>query len=106
MLNESQLKQIEAVREKIRKTMPTVLCESCYLHKPGTYTRKDCVTYEKRECALEKVYIDQILSLPELAILDKDQSTPEPIYDDSYRYAQKDMLSAHFQRTIDKEDIK
>ncbi|KKL62546.1 hypothetical protein LCGC14_2184120 [marine sediment metagenome] len=52
------------LRENVAKVLPTNnLCEICYLHKPGNYTRKDCVTYGKRLCALENVMVDQILAL-------------------------------------------
>lgn len=72
----------EKVREEVLKAMPIVSCEVCCFHKPGNYTRKDCVTYGKRECAADKMYIDQILSLimgsivervrEEVAVVEKD----------------------------------
>ena len=52
----------DEIRERIAKVMPPVNCETCCLHKPGNYTRKDCVTYGKRLCALEIKQADQILS--------------------------------------------
>ena len=55
------------IREQIVKAMPIAYCDTCYLHKPGTYSRKDCITYGKRLCALEEIYVDQILAIKELA---------------------------------------
>ena len=52
------------IREKLLKVIPTInWCETCKLHQVGNYTRKDCVTYSKRECAYEKVILDQILAI-------------------------------------------
>lgn len=63
-----KIEDIRRLREDIRVAMPPVNCETCYLHKPGTYTRQDCVTYGKRECALETVYIDRICQLIEASL--------------------------------------
>jgi hypothetical protein len=53
----------EILREQIRMAMPPVQCESCYLHRPLTFTKKDCVTYGKRACAYENIYIDNLIKI-------------------------------------------
>ena len=64
-----ETEEMSHFRKRVAEAMPPVNCETCYLHKPGNYTRKDCVTYGKRPCALEDIYIDAILAL--LPILNK-----------------------------------
>lgn len=57
MINEEQKKQIV-------DAIPFVAwCEICYFHKPGNYTRQDCVTYEKRLCKLQEVTIERIAKI-------------------------------------------
>jgi hypothetical protein len=90
MLNKEQLAQIEAVREKIENVILDWKCGA----------------------QINSSLANQILSLPEIAILDTDQNLPETpkfihyMSDGSYYLAQKSMLSAHFQKTISKEKMK
>lgn len=53
----------EKLYNKITELFPGSLCETCYLHKPGTYTRADCITYGKRLCARER---DIVAKLPNI----------------------------------------
>ena len=107
MLNKSQLKQIEAVREKLSGILP---CPNIENHCP--YNVGEC-----RDCPELSPLIDDVVNIAEIAILDKDQSLPETYFANRKKMpwisdynveicAQQDMLSAHFQRTIDKEALK
>ena len=65
----------EILYKNIANLFPQDLCETCYLHKVGTYTKEDCVTYGKRLCKREI----EMCNAVETAILDAGYLPVEPV---------------------------
>ncbi len=94
MLKESQLKQIEAVRERRVREVACIL---------GIFRDATQKAYEKGEYAPEvwpiaREIVEGDYKQPEIAILDSDQSLPEGVFD--YEQHSRIFKEAGFRRVI------